>query len=52
MGCNLGNFFFVIREFLLFICECELEEVCKVIGIIDLRKMGLRDKIVEFEFYD
>lgn len=52
MGRNLGNFLFVICELLLSICECELEEVCKVIGIIDLRKMGLCDKIVEFEFYE
>lgn len=52
MGRNLGNPPFATRESLPFIRERELEEACKAIGITDLRKMGLRDKTVEFEPYD
>ena len=49
MGRNLGNPPFATRESLPLIRERELEEACKAIGITDLRKMGLRDKTVEFE---
>ncbi|HCW7555909.1 TPA: bacillithiol biosynthesis deacetylase BshB2 [Staphylococcus aureus] len=52
MGRNLGNPPFATRESLPSIRERELEEACKVIGITDLRKMGLRDKTVEFEPYE
>ena len=52
MGRNLGNPPFATRESLPLIRERELEEACKAIGITDLRKMGLRDKTVEFEPYD
>lgn len=52
MGRNLGNPPFATRESLPHIRERELEEACKAIGITDLRKMGLRDKTVEFEPYD
>lgn len=49
MGRNLGNPPFATRESLPYIREKELEDAMKVIGITDLRKMGLRDKTVEFE---
>ena len=49
MGRNLGNPPFATRESLPDIRERELEEAMKIIGITDLRKMGLRDKTVEFE---
>ena len=44
MGRNLGNPPFATRESLPYIREKELEDAMKVIGITDLRKMGLRDK--------
>ena len=47
MGRNLGNLL-LQRESLPYIRE-KLEDAMKVIGITDLRKMGLRDKTVEFE---
>ncbi|EKU47440.1 bacillithiol biosynthesis deacetylase BshB2 [Staphylococcus massiliensis] len=49
MGRNLGNPPFATRESLAKIREKELEDAMDVIGITDLRKMGLRDKTVEFE---
>ena len=49
MGRNLGNPPFATRESLPDIRERELEKAMKIIGITDLRKMGLRDKTVEFE---
>lgn len=49
MGRNLGNPPFATRESLPDIREKELEAAMKAIGITDLRKMGLRDKTVEFE---
>lgn len=52
MGRHLGNPPFATRESLPTIRERELEQAMKEIGITDLRKMGLRDKTVEFEPYD
>lgn len=49
MGRNLGNPPFATRESLPDIRERELDDAMKAIGITDLRKMGLRDKTVEFE---
>ena len=48
MGRNLGNPFCYKRITTLY-SRKELEDAMKVIGITDLRKMGLRDKTVEFE---
>lgn len=52
MGRNLGNPPVATRESLPHIREHELEEAANVIGITHLRKMGLRDKTVEFEPHD
>ncbi|MDG0821925.1 MAG: bacillithiol biosynthesis deacetylase BshB2 [Staphylococcus equorum] len=52
MGRNLGNPPFATRETLPDIREKELEKAMEAIGITDLRKMGLRDKTVEFEPHD
>jgi bacillithiol biosynthesis deacetylase BshB2 len=52
MGRNLGNPPFATRESLPDIRERELEAAAEAIGIKDLRKMGLRDKTVEFEPHD
>ncbi|RVD53102.1 bacillithiol biosynthesis deacetylase BshB2, partial [Mesorhizobium sp. M2D.F.Ca.ET.140.01.1.1] len=52
MGRNLGNPPFATRESLPDIREKELEAAMAAIGITDLRKMGLRDKTVEFEPHD
>ncbi|MFV5902077.1 bacillithiol biosynthesis deacetylase BshB2 [Staphylococcus gallinarum] len=52
MGRNLGNPPFATRESLSHIREKELENAMAAIGITDLRKMGLRDKTVEFEPHD
>ncbi|MBX5437006.1 MAG: bacillithiol biosynthesis deacetylase BshB2 [Alicyclobacillaceae bacterium] len=49
MGRNMGKPFFANRETLPKIREQELRNACKVIGIQDLRLLGLRDKTVEFE---
>ncbi|GGB11699.1 bacillithiol biosynthesis deacetylase BshB2 [Macrococcus hajekii] len=49
MGRNLGNPPFATRESLPFIREKELERAAEAIGIKDLRKMGYRDKTLEFE---
>ena len=49
MGRNLGNPPFATRESLPFIREQELERAAEAIGIKDLRKMGYRDKTLEFE---
>ena len=48
MGRNLGNPLCDKRVTTLY-SRKELEAAMKVIGITDLRKMGLRDKTVEFE---
>lgn len=52
MARNLGNPPFATRESLPTIRERELEAAAEAIGITDLRKMGLRDKTVEFEPHD
>lgn len=49
MGRNLGNPPFATRESLPEIRRKELVEACDAMGIEDLRMMGLRDKMVEFE---
>jgi len=49
MGRNMGNPFFATRESLPNIREAELKEACKAIGIQHLIKLGLRDKMIEFE---
>lgn len=49
MGRNMGKPFFATRESLPKVREKELEAACEVLGIKDLRKLGLRDKTVEFE---
>lgn len=49
MGRNLGNPPFTTRESLPKIRKKELQKAAEVMGIQDLRMMGLRDKTVEFE---
>ncbi|MCL6626880.1 bacillithiol biosynthesis deacetylase BshB2 [Alicyclobacillus shizuokensis] len=49
MGRNMGKPFFATRESLPQVREQELREACQVLGIRDLRLLGLRDKTVEFE---
>jgi bacillithiol biosynthesis deacetylase BshB2 len=49
MGRNMGSPFFATRESLPEVREKELREACKVLGIQDLRLLGLRDKTIEFE---
>ncbi|RLQ93443.1 bacillithiol biosynthesis deacetylase BshB2 [Falsibacillus albus] len=49
MGRNLGNPPFATRESLPKIRKKELLKAAEVMGIQDLRMMGLRDKTVEFE---
>lgn len=49
MGRNLGNPPFATRESLPNIRKKELQKAAEVMGIQDLRMMGLRDKTVEFE---
>ncbi|KQL51169.1 bacillithiol biosynthesis deacetylase BshB2 [Heyndrickxia shackletonii] len=49
MGRNLGNPPFATRESLPNIRRRELQNAAEVMGIQDLRMMGLRDKTVEFE---
>ncbi len=49
LGRNMGNPFFATRETLPQIREKELRDACDVLGIKDLRLLGLRDKTVEFE---
>jgi bacillithiol biosynthesis deacetylase BshB2 len=49
MGRNMGNPPFANRETLPEIRKQELREAADVLGIQDLRMMGLRDKTVEFE---
>ncbi|GGH77309.1 bacillithiol biosynthesis deacetylase BshB2 [Pullulanibacillus pueri] len=52
MGRNMGQPFFATRESLPEIRKKELQDACRVMGIQDLRMMGLRDKTVEFENED
>ncbi|WP_221567408.1 bacillithiol biosynthesis deacetylase BshB2 [Alkalihalobacillus sp. TS-13] len=49
MGRNMGNPPFANRESLSEFRKMELQEACNVLGIHDLRMMGLRDKTIEFE---
>ncbi|MCA1030295.1 bacillithiol biosynthesis deacetylase BshB2 [Bacillus timonensis] len=49
MGRNMGNPFFANRETLPQIRKQELMDACKVIGISDVRLLGMRDKTLEFE---
>jgi bacillithiol biosynthesis deacetylase BshB2 len=49
MGRNMGKPFFATRETLPKVREKELEDACKVLGIRDVRHLGLRDKTIEFE---
>jgi len=49
MGRNMGKPFFATRESLPTIREAELEKACRVIGIQNVIKLGLRDKTIEFE---
>ncbi len=49
MGRNMGNPPFATRESLPKIRTAELQNAAKVLGINDLRMMGLRDKTIEFE---
>ncbi|MDE3840383.1 bacillithiol biosynthesis deacetylase BshB2 [Bacillus methanolicus] len=49
MGRNMGNPPFANRESLPKIRKQELQEAAKILGIQDLRMMGLRDKTIEFE---
>ncbi|WP_026677661.1 bacillithiol biosynthesis deacetylase BshB2 [Fictibacillus gelatini] len=49
MGRNMGKPFFANRETLPAIRKKELEEACKILGIKDLRRLGFRDKTLEFE---
>lgn len=49
MGRNLGNPPFATRESLPKVRKKELIDAAQIMGIKDLRMMGLRDKTVEFE---
>lgn len=49
MGRNMGKPTFATRESLPKIREKELKDACDVLGIRDLRLLGLRDKTLEFE---
>lgn len=49
MGRNMGRPFFATRESLPYVREAELEEACQVLGIQQVIKLGLRDKMIEFE---
>jgi N-acetylglucosamine malate deacetylase 2 len=49
MGRNLGNPPFATRESLPKIRKNELQNAAIILGIEDLRMMGLRDKTIEFE---
>jgi len=48
MGRNMGKPPFATRESLPALREKELREACALLGVTDLRLMGLRDKTVEF----
>lgn len=52
MGRNMGKPFFANRETLPEIRRKEIHEACEVLGIKDLRLLGLRDKTLEFENLD
>lgn len=48
MGRNMGNPAFATRESLPALREQELREACRLLGISDLRFLGIRDKTTEF----
>lgn len=48
MGRNMGRPPFATRESLPELRERELREACRILGITDLRFLGIRDKTVEF----
>lgn len=52
MGRNMGNPPFANRETLPEIRKKELVNACEVMGIKDVRMLGLRDKTIEFENQD
>ncbi|HWJ02203.1 MAG TPA: bacillithiol biosynthesis deacetylase BshB2 [Verrucomicrobiae bacterium] len=49
MGRNMGRPFFATRESLPQVREAELAEACETLGIQQVIKLGLRDKMIEFE---
>jgi len=49
MGRNMGKPFFATRESLPNIRAAELDKACEAIGIQQIIKLGLRDKMIEFE---
>lgn len=48
MGRNMGRPFFATRETLPDLREKELKDACAILGIQDLRMLGIRDKTLEF----
>jgi bacillithiol biosynthesis deacetylase BshB2 len=48
MGRNMGNPFFATRESLPVIRDQELSDACAALGITDIRRLGMRDKTIEF----
>lgn len=48
MGRNMGNPPLASRESLPALRERELREACAILGVTDVRLMGLRDKTIEF----
>lgn len=48
MGRNMGKPAFATRESLPALREKELRDACRVLGITDLRFLGIRDKTTEF----
>lgn len=48
MGRNMGRPPFATRESLPALRERELREACRILGITDIRLLGLRDKTIEF----
>jgi N-acetylglucosamine malate deacetylase 2 len=48
MGRNMGMPFFTTREALADLRERELRDACQVLGVSDLRLLGIWDKTVEF----
>jgi bacillithiol biosynthesis deacetylase BshB2 len=49
MGRNMGKPYFATRESLPLLRERELRSACRILGVRDLRLLGLRDKTIEFE---
>ncbi|QKS72871.1 bacillithiol biosynthesis deacetylase BshB2 [Paenalkalicoccus suaedae] len=52
MGRNMGRPVMATRESLPLIRREELDEACRLLGITDLRRFGMRDKTVEFADQD